>query len=106
MGFPHADDGCQIAWLEEIEGMVLGTWEGTLRTFPKLSNIGSVLWRDPLYPDEPVRGLLVVPSKRVVMCNEFNLLVLDHSLGKLLWRLPAKEADTCRLFATHRLPVE
>jgi hypothetical protein len=93
---PDSDDGCQLAWLEEIEGLIVGSWEGVLKTFPKLSNIGSVVWRDPKHPEEPVRGLVVSPANRVVMCNDFNLLVLETSLDKVLWQLAAKEADTCK----------
>ena len=93
--FADADDGCQIAWLEEIEGLIVGSWEGTLKTFPKLSNIGSVVWRDPKHPEEPVRGLVASQANRVVTCNDFSLLVLDTALEKVLWQLAAKEADTC-----------
>jgi hypothetical protein len=55
-----------------------------------------IVWRDPQYPEEPIRGMLVAQNSLVVVCNDFQLTFLSPDLSQIMKTLPAKEKDTCR----------
>lgn len=91
------DDGCCLVWSEDLNGPVLGSWDGVLRTFPNEESAESRSWVDSLHPTDPIRGLIATSDKMFIVCNDFNLIVIDISLTNVSWKLAAREDNTCML---------
>lgn len=94
---PTPGDGCQIIWCPNINGPIIGAWEGVIRTFPNCSDEQTKVWKDSELPEEPIRGLEITREEDLTFCNDFNFYIMDDCLAEIKVKLFARESDTCRL---------
>lgn len=99
-----------MAWSNQLQGPLLGCWEGTVKGFPGCSEDNIITWKESdlegqnLRADkgnsdeeDPIRGLLVANDGTAVVCNDFKMYFLAFDLSKSLGDITAKESDTCIL---------